>query len=129
MKRSAIVFAAWGAWLGVWTAVQLLFLHAAFPERTIQWVMLGGAAAAALVTGAAIWLLGARRSRHTQTQLITRESSATATVAVGLAILLLGASFGLFLLLIGVGVTLVGLGGIVREGRARGHLSRDRRTP
>lgn len=128
MKRAATVFVAWGAWLGVWTAVQLLFLHAALPERTIQWVMLGGAAAAALLTGAAIWRLGARRSPRGETQLITSESIATATVAVGLAILLLGASFGLFLLLIGSGVTLFGLGGIVREGRARGRLSRDRRT-
>ena len=71
---------------------------------------------------------GARRSPRGETQLITSESIATATVAVGLAILLLGASFGLFLLLIGSGVTLFGLGGIVREGRARGRLSRDRRT-
>jgi hypothetical protein len=129
VKRAAIIFAAWGAWLGAWTAVQLLFLDTAFPERTIQWVMLGGAAAAALVTGAAIWHLGARLSPERETQLITSESSASATAAVGLAILLLGASFGLFLFLIGAGVTLFGCGGIVREGRARGRLSRDRRAP
>ena len=46
MRRGAVVFAAWGLWLGAWTAVQLVFAHAAFPERTIQWVMLGGASAA-----------------------------------------------------------------------------------
>ena len=51
MRRSAVVFVAWGLWLGVWTAVQLVFLHATLPERTIQWVMLGGAAAGALASG------------------------------------------------------------------------------
>jgi len=126
VKRAAIVFAVWGAWLGVWTAVQLLFLHATLPERTIEWVMLGGAAAATLVTAAVIRGLGGRRQEATQ--LITRDSTASATVAVGLAVLLVGASFGLFLILIGAGVTLLGLGGIVREERARRRASR-RRPP
>jgi hypothetical protein len=124
VKRAAIVFAAWGAWLGVWTAVQLLFLRATFPERTIQWVMLGGAAAAALLTGAAIWRVGVRRSPRTAAQLITNESAASAVLAVGLGLLLVGASFGLFLLLIGAGVTVAGLGGLIREERARRRLAR-----
>jgi hypothetical protein len=124
VKRAAIVFAAWGAWLGVWTAVQLLFLHATFPERTIQWVMLGGAAAAALLTGAAIWRVGGRRSPPGASQLITSESAASAVLAVGLGILLVGASFGLFLLLIGAGVSVAGLGGLIREERARRRLTR-----
>jgi len=124
VKRAAIVFAAWGAWLGAWTAVQLLFLHATFPERTIQWVMLGGAAAAALLTGAAIWRVGVRRSPRGAAQLIANESAASAVLAVGLGILLVGASFGLFLLLIGAGVTVAGLGGLIREERARRRLAR-----
>ena len=57
MKRAAVVVGAWGVWLGVWTAMQLVFPHATFPERTIQWVMLGGASAAALLTAAALWRL------------------------------------------------------------------------
>jgi len=128
VKRAAVVFVAWGTWLGVWTAVQLLFLDATFPERTIQWVMLGGAAVAALTTGAAIRRIGGRRSRQGTTQLITSESTASATVAVGLSVLLVGTSFGLFLVLIGGGMTLLGLAGLVREERARRHLAR-RRTP
>jgi hypothetical protein len=124
VRRAAIIFAAWGAWLGVWTAVQLFFLHAAFPERTIQWVMLGGAAAAALLTGAAIWRAGARRRPRGEPQLITNESIASAVAAVGLGLLLVGASFGLFLLLIGAGVTAAGLGGVIREERARRRLPR-----
>ena len=129
MRRSAVVFVAWGLWLGVWTAVQLLFLHATLPERTIQWVMLGGAAAGALTSGAAVWRLGrARRTRET-VQLITDDSAATAAFAVGLAVALVGASFGLFLLLIGGGIAVLGLGGLVREQIARGRDRRQGRVP
>lgn len=124
MRRAAVVFVAWGTWLGIWTAVQLVFRHATFPERTIQWVMLGGAAAASLATGAALWRLGARPERADEPRLITGESTASATVAVGAAIVLVGSSFGLFLLLIGGGLTLLGLGGVVREERARRRASR-----
>jgi hypothetical protein len=124
MRRSAIVFAAWGLWLGVWTAVQLLFLKATFPERTIQWVMLGGAAAGAIATGAAVWQLGRTRRAPPATQLIPDESAATATFAVGVAMALLGASFGLFLLLIGGAIAALGVGGLVREHIARGRETR-----
>lgn len=125
MRRSAVVFVAWGLWLGVWTVVQLVFLHATLPERTIQWVMLGGAAAGALASGAAIWQLGRSRRRTPETvKLITDDSAATAAFAVGLAVALVGTSFGLFLLLIGGGIAGLGLGGLIREQIAR---ARDRR--
>lgn len=124
MRKAAVVFVAWGTWLGIWTAVQLLFLHATFPERTIQWVMLGGASAAAIATGAAVFQLGRARRPPPDRRLVADESAATATLAVGVAIALLGASFGLFLLLTGAGIALVGLGGILREGIARGRDAR-----
>ncbi len=129
MKRAAIVFVAWGAWLGVWTAVQMLFLHATFPERTLQWVMLGGASAGALATGFGIWRLDRRHRAGPWERLIANESAATATFTVGLAMALLGASFGLFLLLIGGGIAALGCGGLVREGLARGRAARRRRMP
>ena len=80
MRRAALVFAVWGVWLGVWTAAQLLFLHATLPEQTIQWVMLGGASAAALLTGAAVGRAGPRHEGAAQ--LITNESVASATAMV-----------------------------------------------
>jgi hypothetical protein len=129
MRRVGVVFIAWGAWLGVWTAVQLLFLHAAFPERTIQWVMLGGASAAALATGVGVWRLDRARRAAPCERLIVDQSAATATVSVGLAMALLGASFGLFLLLIGGGITALGVGGLVREDLARRRAAHRRRTP
>jgi hypothetical protein len=120
MRRSAVVFVAWGLWLGVWSGVQLVFLHATLPERTIQWVMLGGAAAGALASGAAIWQFGRARPTPETPKLITDDSAATAAFAVGLAVALVGASFGLFLLLIGGGIAGLGLGGLIREQIARG---------
>jgi len=128
VKRAAVVFVAWGMWLGAWTAVQLLFVDATFPERTIQWVMLGAAALGAFTTGIVIRRLASRRGGEAATQLITSESTASATVAVGLAVLLVGASFGLFLVLIGGGTTLFGLAGVIREQRVRRRLAR-RRMP
>ena len=124
MRRGAVVLVAWGSWLGVWTAVQLLFLHTAFPERTIQWLMLGGASAAALVTGAALARLAGARRAPPDRQLIADQSAATATLAVGLAMALLGASFGLFLLLVGGATAALGLGGVLRENIARGRDAR-----
>jgi hypothetical protein len=125
MRRSALVFVAWGLWLGAWTSVQLVFAHSVFGERTIQWVMLGGASAGAIAVGVAVWQLGrARDTRPPRARLITDESAATATFAVGVALALLGASFGLFLLLIGCAIAALGLGGLLREGIARRRCAR-----
>jgi hypothetical protein len=119
MKRAAVVFFVWGAWLGVWTAVQSAFVHVRFPERTIQWVMLGAASAATLVTGFALWRWDRRRGARDTARLLADDSVASATLVVGLGVALVGASFGLWLILIGSGVAALGLGGLVREQRAR----------
>jgi hypothetical protein len=55
---------------------------------------------------------------------IADGSFATATLIVGLALALVGAGFGLWLILIGAGVTMLGVGGLVREGRARRRAQR-----
>lgn len=123
-----MVLFVWGLWLGVWTAVQSAFVHATFPERTIQWVMLGGASAAALVVGAIVWRLDRHRDDgEPVARLLADESVASATLVVGLAIALVGASFGLWLMLIGSGVAAFGLGGLVREQLARRRTLRRRR--
>lgn len=127
MRRAAVVLLVWGLWLGVWTVVQSAFVHAAFPERTIQWVMLGGASVAAFGVGAVVWRLDRRRGPGDPVaRLLADESAATATLAVGLAVVLVGASFGLWLILIGSGVAAFGLGGLVREQLARRRALRRR---
>ncbi len=58
-------------------------------------------------------------------RLIAESSLATVTLVVGLAVVLLGAGFGLWLILIGVGIAALGFGGVVREQRARRHTLRE----
>jgi hypothetical protein len=117
VRRAAIVLLGWGAWLGVLTAVQT-----PFGPRTIEVEMLGSASAACLVAGAVVWALDARRSRAVrgpEQRLLTDSSVACAVLVSGLALALLGAGFGLWLILIGAGVAALGAGGLAREARAR----------
>jgi hypothetical protein len=108
-----MVLIVWGALLGVMTVVQ-----APFGPRTIEFTMLGTASAASLITGAILALIDARRVDGALA--MSDKSVATATFVTGLALALLGAGFGLWLILIGAGVTALGLGGLIREARARG---------
>jgi hypothetical protein len=130
VRRPAIVLLGWGAWLGVLTAVQ-----APFGPRAIEVEMLGGASAACLLAGSVLWLLDARtarvrRRRHEREApervFLSDSSVASAGLVCGLALALLGAGFGLWLILIGAGVTALGAGGLAREARARRRTLEDR---
>lgn len=123
MRRAAVVLLAWGAWLSVLCAVQT-----PFGPRTIEFVMLGAAAAACLTGGTVLWALEAHGRNMEEPRLLAEDSFATATFVVGLALVLLGAGFGLWLILIGAGVSALGLGGLVREARARGRATGGRRS-
>ncbi len=116
LRRAAIVLVGWGTWLGVATAVQ-----APFGPRTIEFVLLGAAALACLLVGAVLWLIDRRRRRTTgvELRLIPDSSFATVALCVGGATALVGAGFGLWLILIGAGIAALGIGGLVRELRAR----------
>ena len=114
MKRAAIVLLVWGSWLGVLTGVQ-----AVFEPKLIQFAMPAIAAGACLLAGLALWALEVYRGHEEHPRLITDSSLATATLVFGVALVLLGAGFGLWLILLGAAVGALGLGGIVREQRAR----------
>jgi peptidoglycan biosynthesis protein MviN/MurJ (putative lipid II flippase) len=115
VRRAAFVLLGWGAWLGALTALQL-----PFDPRGIELVMLGGAAAACLSCGLVLWTLERRRSGPpAEVALAPRSSVAAATLACGGALALLGAGFGLWLILIGVGLAALGAGGLARELRGR----------
>jgi hypothetical protein len=118
VRRAGVVLIAWGALLGVMTGLQT-----PFGPRTIEFTMLGSASAASLITGAVLALIDTRR-RVDGALALSDDSLATATLVVGLVLALLGAGFGLWLILIGAGVTALGLGGLVREGRARNRATR-----
>jgi hypothetical protein len=123
VKRAAIWLLAWGVWLGVLTGTQ-----AAFEPKLIQFAMPGIASAACITAGLALWAAEAYRRQHEQARLITDSSVATATLMIGVAVTLVGAGFGLWLILIGVGIGALGLGGIVREQRARERALQGRGT-
>ncbi len=114
MRRAAVVLLAWGLWLGVLTVLQ-----AVFAPKLIQFSIPAVASAACVTVGLVLWALDARQGQDERPRLITDSSLATVTLVVGLAVALLGAGFGLWLILIGAGITALGLGGVVREQRAR----------
>jgi hypothetical protein len=124
MRRAAIVAVAWGAWLAIWTGLLFVFVHAAFPTRQIEYDMLGSAAFAAVLAGFVVWRLDARARDHDSPRLLSDDSLAAVTLAIGLAMALVGASFGLWLILIGAGVAALGLGGLVREQLGRRRAAR-----
>ena len=145
VKRAAIVLLAWGLLLGALTALQTVF-----GPRPIQAVMLGGASVASITAGLVLWALDIRAhgprtgssvaARHVEQResrsqedrqsgwerprAITDESFATAALVAGLALTLMGAGFGLWLILIGAGLSAVGGGGLVREARVRRQIQR-----
>jgi MFS family permease len=119
-RRAAIVMIGWGALLGIATAVQT-----PFGPRIIEYGLLGGASAACLVTGIAMWAHDMLRSRmHERPRVLADNSFATATLVAGMAVALVGAGFGLWLILIGAGIATLGAGGLVREALARRRSAR-----
>jgi hypothetical protein len=119
MKRGALPVIAWGLWLAVWTGVLFVFVDAEFPTRQIEYDLLGGAAFAVVLSGLVIWRLDVRARDADPSRSIVTDSVASVTTALGLAMVLVGASFGLWLILMGAGVAALGLGGLAREERAR----------
>jgi hypothetical protein len=114
MRRAAVVLLAWGVWLAGLTALQ-----AVFAPKLIQFSIPAVASAACATAGLVVWALDARREQVERPRLITDSSLATVTLVVGLAVTLVGTGFGLWLILIGAGITALGLGGVAREQRAR----------
>ncbi|HLB21683.1 MAG TPA: hypothetical protein VK605_06200 [Solirubrobacteraceae bacterium] len=121
MRRAAIVLLAWGAWLGVMTAAQAPFrsIKGPFGVHWIEAAMLGGAAATCVLAGLVLWALDARAGERESARVLATDSLATTTLVAGLALALLGAGFGLWLILIGASVAALGAGGLARETRAR----------
>jgi hypothetical protein len=123
MRRAGIVLIAWGLWLGALTAAQAAFRSIRGPLG-VHWIeaaMLGGTAGACVLAGLVLWALDARSGEVERPRVVSTNSVATATFIAGLALTLVGAGFGLWLILIGAGVSALGLGGLAREARARRH--------
>jgi hypothetical protein len=98
----------------------LTAVQAVFAPKLIQFTMPGVAAAACIIAGLALWAAEWRAPLAERARLIADSSYATATLVVGIALALVGVGFGLWLILIGAGVAAFGVGGVLREQRARG---------
>jgi len=101
----------WAAMLALFTAVMFLFgeLDAISP------LLLGGAA----LGTALLAVLGARGEHGDAPRDVPDGSMATVALAVGVALLVGGSEVGTWMLAIGTGVVALGLGGLIRERRAR----------
>lgn len=107
-------FLLWGVFLAVLTAVGLVF----FGHGVETPALLGGGAAFILVLG--LGLAVTRASVQTEGGGADPEGSpATVWLALSVALAALGAALGPWLALIGGGMTIVGIGGVVRELRAQ----------
>jgi hypothetical protein len=102
----------WGALLLVLTAVQL-----PFGPSAAELALLGGAGAACVLAGAVVLVAGRRRPAGDE-RTLPDLSPAVVLIALGLSGLLVGAEAGPWLMFIGGGLTLIGVGGLVRERRA-----------
>jgi peptidoglycan/LPS O-acetylase OafA/YrhL len=116
MRGAALVLLVWSLLLAVHVPVMAAIFH---ENPTSVW-LLGGAATATAIVAAGLWLRR-RRAEHEDPDLarpVTEVSMAAALVGAALALMLLGAQFGVWLVLIGAGLLALGCAGVVRELRA-----------
>jgi hypothetical protein len=112
--------AIWGVFLSVLTGVGVVF----FGTSVSTPALLGGSAAFMLVL--ALALAVTRRSIQVDGGGTDPEGSpATVWLALSLALMTTGATLGLWLVLIGGGMTLIGIGGVARELRAQRRAERE----
>lgn len=115
MRSGAIVLVVWGLLLAVHQPVAAI-LHADIYTQ----LLLAGAAAGSALLGVAVFLRR-RRAEHEDPDVeraATEVSLASALVGVSLPLMLLSVVYGVWILMIGGGLLLFGLGGVARERRA-----------
>jgi len=119
MSRPGIALSVWALFLLVLGVV----LWAAFLEPAPKWgydVLLSVALPALAVLGTAAMALAAARRRRpwAEAERVADLSPSSALIAVALALVLIGLEVGPWLVLVGAGLLVTGLGGLWRELRA-----------
>ncbi|HEY6761802.1 MAG TPA: hypothetical protein VI318_20040 [Baekduia sp.] len=109
-----VVLAGWGALLIVIALAQL-----AFSWKTIELVLLAGSGGVVVLAGAATAVAERRRGARGRgaTEVLRWTSLPTVAVAAGVCLIVLGWEVGVWCLGIGLGVTALGLFGVIRETR------------
>ena len=115
MKRAASPLVLWATFLGVLTAVAVLFFDLNGPETA---VFLGGAAGVAALGGALIAVRRLDAVDPGAPQALPDVSPPTVWLGLSIAMLALGAVLGPWLAYVGGGMALIGAAGVVRELRA-----------
>jgi hypothetical protein len=117
VRRASLTVLLWALFLAVLTGVGWAIFDFSDPETV---ALLGGAAVLVALFGA--YLLVRRRAEpgagDRSLRVVPDSSLPTAWVAISIAILMLGAELGMWLVLIGGGMLLAGVAGLVREWRA-----------
>jgi hypothetical protein len=119
VRSAAWIFLLLGVLLGITTAGL-----AAWDERALAIVLLGAAAGASLLTALALIVLSAapakRAARWDPDDVLALPdvSAGAAAVGAGACVAVLGLVFGMFMVMLGAGVMLLGLAEVVREQRA-----------
>ncbi len=136
MRRPGFYPLAWGILLGISAAVLWAFAyglpHTGGGACSSATCVAQPAFAPALLTAAAVAsaLIGAALIARRATGIdrgrraVVDQSMATAVVAIGVGMTALGGAVGRWLVYIGLGVTVAGVGGVVREGLALRELRR-----
>lgn len=128
LRIGGIVLVGWGLQGLLFASVQLVFLgqrtSAQTPPSLVQIGVPYVTAAGCVVAGLALILRERRAGRRAgalrpgDTALVPDLSPPAFLLAAGLAVTVLGAEFGQWLLYSGAGVTVFAIGGLVRERRA-----------
>jgi predicted ABC-type exoprotein transport system permease subunit len=122
VKGGALVLLVWSLLL----AIHVPVMAAIFNENSTSVLLLGGAASATALVAIGLWLRR-RRAEGEDPDVerpVTEVSMASALIGVALALMLLGAQFGLWLVMIGAGLLELGLAGVARELRAERRVAR-----
>ena len=109
MRRAALMFGAWGLWVGAWATTLLVW-----GEATVPLVAFGGAAAVAAVASG---YLVVRPLPDDPPRTLSDTSASPALIGLGIVLMANGLAFGLWLILIGAEVAAFGLGLLVAERR------------
>lgn len=110
LRREFAAVLVWAVFLAGLTLTQLAFMH-----ETYAYGLLGGAALGTLLLG--IFLFVRRPAAGERDRFVGDLSYATVAVGLGAAVAALGAPFGLWLALPGLGLLALGAGGLWRESR------------
>jgi hypothetical protein len=109
LRRGALMFGAWGLWVGAWAATLAIW-----GEAVVPLLAFGGAAAAAALAAGYLVITSPRADRP---RTLAESSAAPPVMAAGVVLAANGAAFGLWLVLIGAELVAFGAGLAIAEWR------------